>query len=75
MVDSSLVVVTSDHETGGLSDVVGRGVGRLPEASWSTGGHTGVDVPLYATGPGAEGFASVRDNTGIFERMRAALGL
>lgn len=73
--DSTLVIVTSDHETGGLFGVIGRGVGRLPEASWSTGGHTGVDVPLYATGPGADEFASVRDNTEIFERMREALGL
>ncbi len=29
---------------------------------WTTGGHTGVDVPLYATGPGSAAFGGVMRN-------------
>ncbi|QDP01232.1 alkaline phosphatase [Thalassotalea sp. PS06] len=32
---------------------------------WTTGGHTGVDVPVYATGPGAKKFIGYQDNTDI----------
>ncbi|KGX86113.1 alkaline phosphatase [Pontibacillus litoralis] len=32
-------------------------------AGWTTGGHTGVDVPVYAYGPGKERFAGTTDNT------------
>jgi alkaline phosphatase len=75
VVRSSLIVVTADHETGGLAVVENRGAGVVPEVTWSTVGHTGVDVPLFATGPGAEALATIRDNTEIFQRMREALGL
>ncbi|GIP24492.1 alkaline phosphatase [Paenibacillus sp. J22TS3] len=30
---------------------------------WTTGGHTGEDVPVYAYGPGKEKFAGLIDNT------------
>ncbi|MGG1617407.1 alkaline phosphatase [Paenibacillus sp. NRS-1782] len=32
-------------------------------AGWTTGGHTGEDVPVYAYGPGKELFAGLIDNT------------
>ncbi|MGM7634289.1 alkaline phosphatase [Bacillus sp. Hm123] len=32
-------------------------------AGWTTGGHTGVDVPVYAYGPSKERFAGTTDNT------------
>jgi alkaline phosphatase len=30
---------------------------------WTSGAHTGVDVPLYAFGPGADAFKGLHDNT------------
>ncbi|TKB43330.1 alkaline phosphatase [Thalassotalea mangrovi] len=36
---------------------------------WTTGGHTGVDVPVYATGPGAEKFFGHQDNTDIGKQV------
>lgn len=30
---------------------------------WTTGGHTGEDVPVFAFGPGADRFAGQKDNT------------
>ncbi len=43
--------------------------------TWSTGGHTGVDVPVYAVGAGAERFAGTFDITQIPARIyEAAVG-
>jgi alkaline phosphatase len=67
--DGSLVVVTADHETGGLLVLASNGVGLLPDVSWSTGGHTSVEIPLFAVGPRAEAFGALNDNTEVFETM------
>lgn len=37
---------------------------------FTTGGHTGVDIPVYAHGVGAAGFAGRYDNTAIFDRLK-----
>ena len=47
----TLVIVTADHETGGLT-VTPKG-GKKFEAKWSTGNHTSARVPLFAYGPGS----------------------
>jgi alkaline phosphatase len=60
----TLVIVTSDHETGGLALVDGGPDKRLG-LRWATISHTGVPVPLYAWGPGAEALEAVRDNTDV----------
>ncbi len=48
-----------------------------PEASlWLTylsGNHTGADVNIYSSGPGAEMFQGNQDNTELYGKMRAAL--
>jgi len=69
--DDVLVIVTADHECGGLKVVADRGIGRMPEVTWSTKGHTGVPVPIYAQGPGAEAVTGMLDNTDVF---RLAVG-
>ncbi|MFW5836230.1 MAG: alkaline phosphatase [bacterium] len=72
--EDTLLVVTADHETGGLAVTSSMGKGTLPEVTWSTTGHTAVDVPLYAIGPGAEALAEVVDNTMVRRAMTAAIG-
>ena len=42
---------------------------------WSTGGHTGVDVPVYAAGAGSEAFAASQDNTDISRKILEACKL
>ena len=71
----TLVVVTADHETGGLavSDLQGRR-GR-PTASWGTMGHTAAPVAIFAEGPGATAFTGVLDAAEVGRRLRAVLGL
>ena len=68
---NTLVVVTADHETGGLA-LNGRGKKRI-QPRFTTKKHTAVMVPVFAYGPGAELFGGTYDNTEIFHRIRAAL--
>ncbi len=65
----TLVIVTADHETGGLTLKKSGSDARQVKADWSSKDHTGVDVPLYAYGPGAERFAGALDNTDLFGRL------
>ena len=70
----TLVIVTSDHETGGLTLVDGDINKHSINAMFSTDDHTGVMVPVFAYGPGAEEFGGIYENTDVFSKMMAALG-
>ena len=53
--NDTLILVTADHETGGLTVLTNNGAGVLPTVTWSgTGGHTAAKVPVYAWGVNAE---------------------
>ena len=67
----TLIIVTADHETGGLTTPVDNGAGNLPTASWTTGNHTGVDVPVYAWGANAHLINGLMDNTGFWNVVTA----
>jgi alkaline phosphatase len=67
---NTLVIVTADHETGGLAVLAaGRGAPEPWSAGWSSKGHSGNVVPLLAEGPGAPQFGGVLDNTDIPKSM------
>lgn len=68
----TLVVVTADHECGGLA-LVGGDYGEPLELRWATSEHTAEPVPIYAYGPGAERFGGVLDNTDLYHALAAAL--
>ena len=89
--DETLIVVTADHETGGitlgsagyinwekfenqwlesgkqnnLEKDENRKLNKECGIIWTTGGHTGGAVPVYAIGKGAVKFAGRIDNTDI----------
>ncbi len=69
----TLIIVTADHETGGLDVVANNGVSAFPSVTWSTGDHTGVNVPIYAWGHNAEMVGGIMDNTAIVEMATADL--
>jgi alkaline phosphatase len=71
---NTLVIVTADHETGGMSLTAGSTAAGTVEARFTTGGHTGVMVPVFAFGPGAEAFSGIYPNTAIYTKMMQALG-
>lgn len=74
----TLVVVTADHGTGGLTIVNGNRTFDLydhqVDYAWTTGGHTGEMVPIFAYGTGAENFTGVFDNTDLPRIMSRLLG-
>ncbi len=70
-----LVIVTADHETGGMS-VRGRkaeGFGK-EDLSFSTDGHTASMVPILAFGPGSERFSGILDNSEVGKRLMQIVG-
>lgn len=70
----TLIVITGDHETGGLTLTNGNiSTGRV-EGKFTTEGHTGVMVPVFAYGPGAEAFTGIYHNNTIFNKLLNAFG-
>ena len=71
----TLVVVTSDHETGGLSLVSSNSDFNLSEQGveyrWSTDGHSGIMVPIYLYGVGAELINGVIENSELGAKLKA----
>ncbi len=66
----TLVVVTSDHETGGLTLVESKPRDKHAYFHFSTDEHTFSLVPVFAFGPGAESFTGMYDNTEIFHKIK-----
>ncbi len=79
---NTLIIVTADHETGGMSvDLTSgeQGPFSMPDGtpfyvSWTTRGHTGVNVPTTALGPWSHLLSGEYENTYIHDVMRRALG-
>ena len=43
--------------------------GDITGTGWTTSGHTGVDVPVFAVGPYSENFGGYMDNTDIGKQL------
>ena len=71
----TLVVVTADHETGGLTLVSGDKAQGKVECCFSTKDHSGAMVPVYAFGPGSENFSGIMENTDIFWKIKKLMKL
>ncbi len=63
----TLILVTADHETGGLAILQNNGQGVFPDVSWTTSDHTAANVPIFAWGVNAYKVSGIMDNTAIFE--------
>lgn len=61
----TLIIVASDHETGGMTINDGSFETGMVRGEFTTGGHTGVMTPIFAYGPGASEFVGIMDNTEI----------
>ncbi|MGE0639278.1 MAG: alkaline phosphatase [Thermoanaerobaculia bacterium] len=79
--DDAVAAIRAAPDSYSANRVLGRLLAARDGFTWSTGvtdddthGHTGEDVPLYASGPGAERFAGVLDNTEIPRRLVSLLG-
>lgn len=70
----TLVIVTADHETGGLTLLEGDYEKGTVSGQFSTDDHTALPVMVYAYGPGAQLFTGVYENTAIFHKIMKAWG-
>ncbi len=52
-----------------LSAIIKQIINTATYTGWTTHGHTGVDVPVLATGLGHEQFAGFQDNTDIAKKL------
>lgn len=72
---NTLVIVIADHETGGLTINGGDLIKGKVNDKWTSLNHTGVMVPIYAFGVGAENFVGVMENTDVFKKISLLLDL
>ncbi len=72
---NTLLLVTSDHECGGMAIESGDFSSGSVVAKYTHAGHTGTLVPMFAFGPGAELFTGFFDNTDLPKRMALLMGV
>lgn len=70
----TLIIVTADHETGGLSLNGGDMKTGMVKGAYTTSEHTAVMVPVFSYGPGAENFTGIIENTEIAKRIMNLMG-
>lgn len=71
----TLVIVTADHGTGGLTLTGGNAKKGEVIGYYSTGDHDGSAVPVYAFGARAEEFKGTYQNTELFVKIKKLLNL
>ena len=85
--DDTVVIVTADHETGGLQllrgatheDIVNAYIGEKGAYSWTSGSHTATDVNIYINGADIDFSKYAIDNnnriknTDVFEIMKSLI--
>ena len=69
----TLIIVTADHETGGMAITGGDIQKGVVKAAFPTGDHTAVMVPVFSYGPGADEFMGIMENTDIHAKMKKLL--
>ena len=65
----TLLIITADHETGGVSIPQGNVETGEVELAYHSDDHTGILVPIFAYGPHSDDFRGIFENTGVFEKV------
>ena len=69
----TLVIITGDHETGGLTLHDGNYQQQTVNGHFATNDHTGIPVPVFAYGYRSYLFDGVYENTAIFNKIKQAI--
>ena len=73
----TLLIVTPDHHTGGLTISGPRGhhpaAGEVVDVAWANKVHGGEDVVFWSQGPRSQALGRAIDNTDLYRVMREAL--
>ena len=70
---NTTVVITADHETGGLSITDGNLEDSKVVNKYVSEDHTGTMVPIFSFGPHSLLFNGIYDNTEIFDKLEAII--
>ena len=65
----TLVLITADHETGGVSIPQGDLASNTVELAYHSDDHTGIMVPIFAYGAHSGDFRGVYENTAVFHKI------
>ena len=71
----TLVIILADHETGGFTLLDGNLNKGTVAGNFATHEHSGILVPVYAYGPGAENFTGIYENTEVFNKIVKLLNI
>lgn len=71
----TLVLITADHETGGLTLLDASTEKGMISGHFSTNDHTNIMVPVFAYGPGSAEFRGTYANNEIFHKILKVIGL
>ena len=66
----TLVIVTADHSTGGMTLLGGNVKKQKVAVNFANDGHNGIALPVYAWGPGAEKFVGIYENAELSRKIR-----
>ncbi len=69
MLSTYIKGVYDSNETHKIADICNRIINEKAGIGWTTTKHTGVAVPVYAIGCGAEQFSGVYDNTDVPKKI------
>lgn len=69
----TLVIVTADHETGGFTLATDGSNYNKIKPTFSTTGHSGTMVPVFAEGPGASLFNGIYESNEIYFKMKSLM--
>ncbi|SDD69306.1 alkaline phosphatase [Pricia antarctica] len=70
---NTLVIITADHETGGLTLPQGNLERNEIEGDFTTHDHTALMVPIFAYGPQSNQFQGVYENSEVFHKILKVL--
>ena len=69
----TLVIVTADHATAEMTLLSGSIDEKRIRVNYSTTGHNGIALPVFAWGPHSEDFVGIYENTELSDRIRALI--
>ncbi|TYP99299.1 alkaline phosphatase [Tenacibaculum adriaticum] len=72
---NTLVIITADHETSGLSLPQGNVKEKIIEGDFTTYDHTGTMVPIFAYGPQSDKFSGIYENNKVFHKIKEVLNI
>jgi alkaline phosphatase len=72
---NTLVIITADHETGGMVILDGKFGSDEMKTVFATKNHSGIPVPVFSYGPGADNFSGFIENTSFKSKLEKLLKL